>query len=56
MTSLQAFIGADVLPAEYGGTAGTFDNKGWYMDLLANEEYFKNIDKYGYRGLSGAGT
>jgi hypothetical protein len=37
------------LPSEYGGTGSSFDNKAWYMQLLAEEEYFKNLDKYGYK-------
>ncbi|KAI4465977.1 alpha-tocopherol transfer protein-related [Holotrichia oblita] len=52
ITSLHAFIGPEVLPVEYGGTAGSFDNKSWYLDLLAEEEYFKNIDRFGYHGVS----
>ncbi|GJQ82976.1 hypothetical protein Trydic_g15796 [Trypoxylus dichotomus] len=56
VTSLHAFIGPEILPAEYGGTAGSFDNRPWYLELLANEEYFKNIDKFGYQGLSDRGT
>lgn len=48
LTNLQAFISPDVLPAEYGGNAGQFDNRPWYMQLLAEENYFKDLQKYGY--------
>ncbi|KAL1513481.1 hypothetical protein ABEB36_002887 [Hypothenemus hampei] len=46
--ALHAFISTDILPSEYGGEAGPFDNRGWHMKLLANEEYFKSLGLYGY--------
>ncbi|CAH1367978.1 hypothetical protein MTP99_009372 [Tenebrio molitor] len=49
ITALHGFISTDILPSEYGGTGSSFDNKAWYMQLLAEEEYFKNLDKYGYK-------
>ncbi|XP_030766878.1 alpha-tocopherol transfer protein-like [Sitophilus oryzae] len=48
ITALHAFVSSDILPMEYGGTDGTFDNKSWYMNLLANEGYFKDLRNYGY--------
>lgn len=47
--ALQAFFPGDILPNEYGGTAGNFDNKSWYMELLADEEYFKSLQNFGYK-------
>ncbi|XP_019757030.1 alpha-tocopherol transfer protein-like [Dendroctonus ponderosae] len=46
---LHAFVPSDVLPSEYGGETGPFDNRGWYMKLLANEDYFKNLESFGYK-------
>lgn len=48
LNALHAFVSSDILPAEYGGKAGTFDNKIWYMQLLAEEKYFKDFNSYGY--------
>lgn len=47
--ALHAFVSNDILPSEYGGEAGPFDNRGWYMKLLAEEDYFKNLEMYGYK-------
>nr|CAI5824974.1 unnamed protein product [Callosobruchus analis] len=49
MASLHAFIPSNILPTEYGGTAGNFDNREWYMKLLAEEQYFRDLKSYGYR-------
>lgn len=46
---LHAFVPSELLPSEYGGETGPFDNRGWYMRLLANEEYFKNLETFGYK-------
>ncbi|XP_076254963.1 alpha-tocopherol transfer protein-like [Rhynchophorus ferrugineus] len=46
--ALHGFVSVEVLPNEYGGNGGSFDNRAWYMELLANEEYFKNLQNYGY--------
>ncbi|KAG5883323.1 hypothetical protein JTB14_032524 [Gonioctena quinquepunctata] len=48
ITSLGAFIPSDILPTEYGGSAGSFDNRPWYMGLLAEEDYFKELGSFGY--------
>lgn len=37
-----------MLPKEYGGKLGPFDNKAWRIALLKDEEYFMNIQNYGY--------
>ncbi|CAG9769076.1 unnamed protein product [Ceutorhynchus assimilis] len=47
--ALHAFIPTEILPSEYGGEAGPFDNRGWYMKLIAEEEYFKSLKNYGYK-------
>ncbi|KAJ8965185.1 hypothetical protein NQ314_004328 [Rhamnusium bicolor] len=49
LTSLQAFVSSNILPHEYGGTAGKFDNRPWYMQLLAEENYFRELHKHGYK-------
>lgn len=49
MSSLHSFISADILPTEYGGLAGSFNNKSWHMELLASENYFKNLKRFGYK-------
>ncbi|CAG9835150.1 unnamed protein product [Diabrotica balteata] len=49
LSSLQAFIASEILPSEFGGKSGNFDNRAWYMQLLADEEYFKNIRTFGYK-------
>jgi hypothetical protein len=40
LNSLHAFISPEILPAEYGGTKPSFDNKTWRLSLLANEDKF----------------
>ncbi|XP_057662649.1 alpha-tocopherol transfer protein-like [Diorhabda carinulata] len=49
LSSLHAFISTEILPTEYGGNAGSFDNRTWYLELLADEEYFMNIRTFGYK-------
>ncbi|KAK5646338.1 hypothetical protein RI129_004802 [Pyrocoelia pectoralis] len=49
LSSLHAFIRPDILPFEYGGTAGIFDNRPWHLQLLSDENYFKNLETYGYK-------
>lgn len=48
MSSLHSFIPAEILPLEYGGTAGNFNNKSWYMELLSEENYFRKLKRFGY--------
>uniref|UniRef100_A0A1Y1LTY1 CRAL-TRIO domain-containing protein n=1 Tax=Photinus pyralis TaxID=7054 RepID=A0A1Y1LTY1_PHOPY len=48
-SSLHEFIHPDILPFEYGGTAGTFDNRPWHLQLLSHENYFKTLENYGYK-------
>ncbi|KAF5300274.1 hypothetical protein FQA39_LY11131 [Lamprigera yunnana] len=47
-SSLHAFIAPDILPMEYGGSAGVFDNRAWQLQLLSEEKYFKRLECYGY--------
>ncbi|XP_044751590.1 alpha-tocopherol transfer protein-like [Coccinella septempunctata] len=49
LSSLHAFISPDLLPKEYGGTAGNFDNRPWFMQLMSEEKYFIDQKQYGYR-------
>lgn len=49
MSSLHSFIPAEILPLEYGGTAGNFNNKSWYIELLSAENYFRNLKSFGYK-------
>lgn len=49
INALSGFISNNILPVEYGGTADHFDNNAWYMKLLAEEEYFKNLATFGYK-------
>lgn len=48
LNSLHAFFSPQMLPKEYGGKLGPFDNKAWRIALLKDEEYFMNIQSYGY--------
>jgi hypothetical protein len=40
LSSLHSFISPEILPAEYGGTKPSFDNRTWRLSLLANEDKF----------------
>ncbi|GIY00208.1 alpha-tocopherol transfer protein-like [Caerostris darwini] len=47
-SSLQQYIPADVLPTEFGGTQGTFQNEHFYSTMLDSEEEYVQRNKYGY--------
>lgn len=49
LTSLHSHVPVEILPAEYGGAAGNFNNKSWYMELLSQEKYFQQLRNYGYK-------
>ncbi|KAF2884160.1 hypothetical protein ILUMI_22019 [Ignelater luminosus] len=49
LSSLHAFVRPDILPMEYGGSAGLFDNRPWHLQLLSEEKYFKKLEEYGYK-------
>lgn len=49
LNSLHAFIPIGILPAEYGGKAGPFNNRSWHLQLLSLEDYFKDLETYGYK-------
>ncbi|PSN38176.1 hypothetical protein C0J52_14560 [Blattella germanica] len=49
LNSLHAFISPEILPAEYGGSKPSFDNKAWRMSLLENEDKFVELETYGYK-------
>ncbi|XP_022908344.1 alpha-tocopherol transfer protein-like [Onthophagus taurus] len=49
VSSLHGFMKPEILPLEYGGLQGPFDNKPWYLELLSDEEHYKNLDQFGYR-------
>lgn len=36
----------DVLPEEYGGTAGPFDNTDWREQLLKESDYFDRLEAF----------
>lgn len=48
MNTLHAFLDPAILPSEYGGTNGPFNNKQWKRSLLDDEQYYKDQNKYGY--------
>lgn len=52
MSSLHQHISPDVLPKEYGGTQGDFDNRDFVAAMEENEELFKRDGDYGYSELS----
>lgn len=47
-TSLHRHIPKDILPVEYGGTQSTFDNTKWREQIIADEEYFDQLESYSY--------
>lgn len=46
LKSLHRHIPKDILPTEYGGTQGGFDNIKWREQLLRDEEYFIRLEAY----------
>lgn len=49
VNSLASFFDAEILPVEYGGCIEELDNSAWYHELLSAEEYFRDLQKYGYK-------
>lgn len=48
MASLHSHIPPEVLPAEYGGHSGPYDNSEFIESLAACEETFIQSQMYGY--------
>ncbi|XP_035214775.1 alpha-tocopherol transfer protein-like isoform X3 [Stegodyphus dumicola] len=48
LSSLHQFLPPQMLPEEFGGTQGSFENEQFYECLLANEEEFQQYQKFGY--------
>ncbi|XP_050101255.1 alpha-tocopherol transfer protein-like isoform X2 [Anopheles aquasalis] len=53
LSSLHKYISRDLLPAEYGGSLGPFDNTEWRQAILDNEQYFIDLETYSHRSESG---
>uniref|UniRef100_A0A1B6D463 CRAL-TRIO domain-containing protein n=1 Tax=Clastoptera arizonana TaxID=38151 RepID=A0A1B6D463_9HEMI len=49
MSSLHNFINQEILPSEYGGSQGEFDNTWWREDLLKHEEEFVEMENFGFK-------
>ncbi|GFY64679.1 alpha-tocopherol transfer protein-like [Trichonephila inaurata madagascariensis] len=49
LKSLHQYISPSVLPSEFGGTQGTFQNENFYKSLLDSEEEFIQRNKFGYK-------
>lgn len=49
LESLHQYVSPNVLPREFGGTQGTFENENFYKSLLDSEEEFIQRNKYGYK-------
>ncbi|KAL3280645.1 hypothetical protein HHI36_003881 [Cryptolaemus montrouzieri] len=49
LNSLHAFIPGEILPKEYGGSKGNFDNRSWFIQLISEEKYFLEQQQYGYK-------
>ncbi|GIY48464.1 alpha-tocopherol transfer protein [Caerostris extrusa] len=47
-SSLHQYIPADVLPTEFGGKQGTFQNEHFYSTIMDSEEEYVQRNKYGY--------
>lgn len=50
---MHKYISRDLLPAEYGGSLGPFDNTEWRQAILDNEQYFIDLETYSNRSESG---
>lgn len=43
---MHQHIPKDILPLEYGGTQGAFDNTKWREQLINDQEYFVRLETY----------
>lgn len=48
LKSLHRHIPKEILPSEYGGTQGAFDNSKWREQLLNDQEYFTRLETYSH--------
>lgn len=46
LQSLHRHIPKSILPAEYGGLQGSFDNTKWREQIINDEEYFNRLEMY----------
>lgn len=46
LKSLHKHIPVDILPREYGGLQGPFDNTKWREQILGDEQYFIRLETY----------
>ena len=46
LDSLHRFIPRDVLPSQYGGTRGAFDNSSWRREIYNDMEYFVRLEEF----------
>uniref|UniRef100_A0A182NES0 CRAL-TRIO domain-containing protein n=1 Tax=Anopheles dirus TaxID=7168 RepID=A0A182NES0_9DIPT len=53
LSSLHKYVSKDLLPAEYGGNLGPFDNTEWRQTILDNEQYFIDLETYNHLAESG---
>lgn len=49
LKSLHKQIPATILPEEFGGKLGPFDNSPWHASILANNEWCLEQRIYGYQ-------
>ncbi|XP_015924935.1 alpha-tocopherol transfer protein-like [Parasteatoda tepidariorum] len=49
MSSLHEYLPPDILPKEYGGTRGKFENSKFFDSLMESENEFIHNSKFGYR-------
>uniref|UniRef100_A0A182VUK4 CRAL-TRIO domain-containing protein n=1 Tax=Anopheles minimus TaxID=112268 RepID=A0A182VUK4_9DIPT len=48
LSSLHKYVSKDLLPVQYGGNLGPFDNTEWRQTILDNEQYFIDLETYNH--------
>lgn len=46
LSSVHRHIPKEILPKEYGGNQPPFDNTEWRIQILNDEDYFMDLEKY----------
>lgn len=46
LKSLHQYIPIDILPREYGGAQGLFDNTQWQEQIMSDEQYFIRLETF----------
>lgn len=46
LKSLHRHIPREILPLEYGGSQGAFDNHAWREQIINDEDYFTRLETY----------